>query len=89
MRGRHAPPLLWTRCTCLPDRYDGLAGEPARADSDFWSHFWSRTLRNWQSELLAVASMAVPASHLRRRASPESEPVAAAHSATGVEGPGP
>ncbi|MFF5158029.1 DUF6766 family protein [Streptomyces sp. NPDC000348] len=48
--------------------------------------FWSRTLQNWQSELLAVASMAVLAIYLRQRGSPESKPVGAPHSATGVAG---
>ncbi|WP_166020326.1 DUF6766 family protein [Streptomyces chilikensis] len=48
--------------------------------------FWSRTLQNWQSELLAVASMAVLSIYLRQRGSPESKPVGAPHSATGVEG---
>ncbi|WP_328370948.1 hypothetical protein OG800_46865 [Streptomyces sp. NBC_00445] len=48
--------------------------------------FWDRTLQNWQSELLAVGSMAVLAIYLRQRGSPESKPVGAPHSATGVEG---
>jgi len=48
--------------------------------------FWSRTLQNWQSEFLAVGSMAVLSIYLRQRGSPESKPVGAAHSATGVEG---
>ncbi|MDQ6525731.1 hypothetical protein RB608_19095 [Nocardioides sp. LHD-245] len=48
--------------------------------------FWSRTLQNWQSEFLAVGSMAVLAIYLRQRGSPESKPVGEAHSATGVEG---
>ncbi|MEU6347467.1 DUF6766 family protein [Streptomyces sp. NPDC046977] len=48
--------------------------------------FWNRTLQNWQSELLAIASMAVFSVYLRQRGSPESKPVGAAHSATGVEG---
>jgi hypothetical protein len=48
--------------------------------------FWNRTLQNWQSELLAVASMAVLSVYLRQRGSPESKPVGAAHDATGVEG---
>lgn len=48
--------------------------------------FWSRTLQNWQSELLAVASMAVLSIYLRQRGSPESKPVGAPHTATGVEG---
>jgi len=48
--------------------------------------FWSRTLQNWQSEFLAVGSMAVLSVYLRQRGSSESKPVGAAHSATGVEG---
>jgi hypothetical protein len=48
--------------------------------------FWDRTLQNWQSELLAVASMAILSIYLRQRGSPQSKPVGTAHSATGVEG---
>ncbi len=48
--------------------------------------FWNRTLQNWQSELLAVASMAVLSIYLRQRGSPESKPVGAAHGVTGTEG---
>jgi hypothetical protein len=48
--------------------------------------FWSRTLQNWQSEFLAVGSMAVLSVYLRQRGSPESKPVGAPHEATGVEG---
>ena len=48
--------------------------------------FWNRTLQNWQSELLAVASMAVLSIYLRQRGSPQSKPVGAAHATTGVEG---
>lgn len=48
--------------------------------------FWSRTLQNWQSEFLAVGSMAVFAIYLRQRGSPESKPVGAPHDATGIEG---
>jgi hypothetical protein len=48
--------------------------------------FWSRTLQNWQSEFLAVGSMAVLAIYLRERGSPESKPVGAPHDSTGVEG---
>jgi hypothetical protein len=40
--------------------------------------FWNRTLQNWQSEMLAVGSMAVFAVYLRQRGSPESKPVGAA-----------
>lgn len=48
--------------------------------------FWNRTLQNWQSELLAVAAMVVLSIYLRQRGSPESKPVGAPHTATGVEG---
>jgi hypothetical protein len=48
--------------------------------------FWARTLQNWQSEFLAVGSMAILAVYLRQRGSPESKPVGAPHSATGIEG---
>jgi hypothetical protein len=50
------------------------------------SDFWDRTLQNWQSEFLAVGSMAVLSIYLRQRGSPESKPVGAPHDATGVEG---
>jgi hypothetical protein len=48
--------------------------------------FWSRTLQNWQSEFLAILSMALLSVYLRQRGSPESKPVGAAHDATGEEG---
>jgi hypothetical protein len=47
--------------------------------------FWSRTLQNWQSEFLAVGSMAVFAIYLRQRGSPESKPVGQPHGSTGIE----
>jgi hypothetical protein len=48
--------------------------------------FWSRTLQNWQSEMLAVGSMAIFAVYLRQRGSPESKPVGAPHRDTGQTG---
>ena len=48
--------------------------------------FWSRTLQNWQSEFLAVGTMAVLAIYLRQRGSSQSKPVGAAHAATGIDG---
>jgi len=62
-----------------PPRRRGLA---ALGTSDFWD----RTLQNWQSEFLAVGSMAILSVYLRQRGSPESKPVGASHEATGVEG---
>jgi len=50
------------------------------------AEFWENTLENWQSEFLAVGSMAILAVYLRQRGSPESKPVGAPHGATGVEG---
>ncbi|PZS16364.1 MAG: hypothetical protein DLM57_10540 [Pseudonocardiales bacterium] len=46
------------------------------------SDYWNRTFQNWQSEFLAVASMAVFAIYLRQRGSPESKLVGAPHQAT-------
>jgi hypothetical protein len=53
--------------------------------SEYWGNadFWNRSLQNWQSEFLAVGTMAVFAIYLRQRGSPESKPVGAAHDATG------
>jgi len=48
--------------------------------------FWETTLQNWQSEFLAVGSFAVFTIFLRQRGSPESKPVGAAHTDTGLEG---
>ena len=50
------------------------------------SDFWDRTLQNWQSEFLAIASMAVFSIWLRQRGSPESKPVGVPHHSTGIEG---
>jgi hypothetical protein len=50
------------------------------------SDFWNRTLQNWQSEFLAVGSMAILTVYLRQRGSPESKPVGSPHATTGVEG---
>jgi hypothetical protein len=57
----------------------------------WWSYlgradFWEKTLQNWQSEFLAVGSMAILAVYLRQRGSPESKPVGAPHASTGVQG---
>ena len=50
------------------------------------SDFWDRTLQNWQSEFLAVATFSLFSVYLRQRGSAESKPVGAPHSATGMEG---
>ena len=71
--------------------YNAEAREHAEGTVGWWgylgtSDFWNTTLQNWQSEFLAVGSMAVLAIYLRQRGSPESKPVGAPHEATGVEG---
>ena len=48
--------------------------------------FWNRTLQNWQSEFLAVASMVVFSVWLRQRGSSQSKPVGEPHAATGADG---
>jgi hypothetical protein len=48
--------------------------------------FWNRTMQNWQSEFLAVASMVLFSVYLRERGSAESKPVGTAHDATAQEG---
>jgi hypothetical protein len=60
-----------------PVSWPGYLGSP---------DFWNRSLQNWQSEFLAVGSMAVLSVYLRERGSPESKPVGAAHGATGETG---
>jgi hypothetical protein len=48
------------------------------------SHFWFQSMQNWQSEFLAVGTLAVLGIFLRQRGSPESKPVAAPHAQTGT-----
>ena len=60
-----------------PVSYLGYLGAP---------DFWNRSLQNWQSEMLAVGSMAVFSVYLRQRGSPESKPVGAPHAVTGETG---
>jgi hypothetical protein len=47
-------------------------------------NFWEETLQNWQSEFLALGSMAVFAIYLRARGSPESKKVGDPHHKTGA-----
>jgi hypothetical protein len=48
------------------------------------SQFWFQSMQNWQSEFLAVGTLAVLGIFLRQRGSPESKPVAAPHAQTGA-----
>jgi hypothetical protein len=62
-----------------------LRGLPSQSLSEFVasSEFWYQSFQNWQSEFLAVLSIIVLTIFLRHRGSPQSKPVAAAHSETG------
>jgi membrane protein implicated in regulation of membrane protease activity len=48
--------------------------------------FWEATLQNWQSEFLAVGTLAVFAIYLRQRGSSESKPVGAPDDVTEISG---
>jgi hypothetical protein len=48
--------------------------------------FWEKTFQNWQSEFLAVGTLAVFTIYLRQRGSPESKPVGAPHDETATSG---
>ena len=63
-------------------------GEGAVAWAEYLvrADFWEKTLQNWQSEFLAVATMAIFTVYLRQRGSPESKPVGAPHNETGSSG---
>jgi hypothetical protein len=61
--------------------------EPIRwVDYIVTADFWERTLQNWQSEFLAVGTMAVFTIYLRQRGSPESKPVGSPHDETASSG---
>ena len=63
-------------------------GEPTTSWARYLldSDFWERTLQNWQSEFLAVGTLAVFTIYLRQRGSPESKPVGASHDETASSG---
>jgi hypothetical protein len=60
-------------------------GQPPIGLGDFLgsAEFWFESMQNWQSEFLAVFSMVILSIFLRQKGSPESKPLAAAHSDTG------
>jgi len=66
----------------LAQRQDPVAFVGYLGEADFWN----RSLQNWQSEMLAVGSMAVFSVYLRQRGSPESKLVGAGHADTGETG---
>ena len=72
-------------------QYDNELREHGEATISWSSYllradFWEATLENWQSEFLAVGSMAAFTIYLRQRGSPESKPVGAPHDETGSSG---
>jgi hypothetical protein len=61
------------------------------AEVSWWGYvtgaeFWEATLQNWQSEFLAVGTMAIFSVYLRQRGSAQSKPVGCPHDKTAVEG---
>jgi hypothetical protein len=74
----------WTKYNDEQRNHD----EPAISWSTYVrsSDFWQDTLQNWQSEFLAVGTMAVFTIYLRQRGSPESKPVGSPHTETGSSG---
>lgn len=66
----------------LPDGQEPLSWTGYITSSDFWA----RTLQNWQSEFLAVASMTALSVYLRQRGSAESKPVGAPHQESATSG---
>lgn len=55
---------------CNEERLRSREGPVGRGGYVTSADFWDRTLQNWQSEPLAVASMAVLSVYLRQRGSP-------------------
>ncbi|WP_448625177.1 DUF6766 family protein [Geodermatophilus sp. URMC 64] len=66
----------------LSERQDPVSFGGYLVEADFWN----RSFQNWQSEMLAVGSMAIFSVYLRQRGSPESKPVGVAHADTGQTG---
>ena len=66
----------------LADRQDPVSWLGYLGEADFWN----RSFQNWQSEMLAVGSMAIFSIYLRQRGSPESKLVGAGHHDTGQNG---
>ena len=62
-----------------------LTGEPPISALDFLgtSTFWFQSMRNWQSEFLAVGSLIVLSIFLRQRGSSQSKKVSEPHAKTG------
>jgi hypothetical protein len=61
-------------------------GEPAISLSNYLrdAQFWFESFQNWQSEFLAVVALVVLSIWLRQKDCPQSKPLQAPHSQTGV-----
>ena len=66
----------------LAERQDPVSWLGYLGEADFWN----RSFQNWQSEMLAVGSMAIFSVYLRHRGSAESKPVGESHATTGSSG---
>jgi hypothetical protein len=62
----------------------GATAEVTALEYVITPRFWFESFQNWQSEFLSLGVMVVLSIFLRQRGSPESKPVAAAHSDTGT-----
>jgi Domain of unknown function (DUF6766) len=74
---------------CGANAYNQEAAQHGENALSVWqymgtSQFWFESFQNWQSEFLAIFAIVVLSIWLREKGSPESKPVAAPHSATGV-----
>jgi hypothetical protein len=77
--------------TCGWSTYDSDQIAHHQPKVSYWGYlgtadFWESSLQNWQSEFLAIGSMAIFSVYLRQRGSPESKPVGAPHAETSVTG---
>jgi hypothetical protein len=77
--------------TCGWSTYDSDQITHHQPKVSYWGYlgtadFWESSLQNWQSEFLAIGSMAIFSVYLRQRGSPESKPVGAAHEETATTG---
>jgi hypothetical protein len=77
--------------TCGWSSYDSDQITHHQPKVSYWGYlstadFWESSLQNWQSEFLAIGSMAIFSVYLRQRGSPESKPVGAPHTETSVTG---
>ena len=76
---------------CGWSTYDSDQISHHQPEVSYWGYlgtadFWESSLQNWQSEFLAIGSMAIFSVFLRQRGSPESKPVGAPHDETATSG---